>query len=131
MLFARLFGSVLLGLVLLGLGYEQEDPPSNPLEPNLAPRVAPLAPSATGTRDTLRPSVEAGNPLILNLPTELESRTVDRYALIRGPALSGVAGYSFTWITRSVEPGTYDVLLRANHPDASPDTLVLHVEVQQ
>jgi hypothetical protein len=80
--------------------------------------------------DTVRASVPAGTPLIRSLPSDLNGRPVARYTLLRGPALSGVAGRSLTWITRSVSPGTYDLRLRAAHPDAAPDTLVVRVDVQ-
>jgi len=80
--------------------------------------------------DTVRASVPAGTPLIRSLPSDLNGRPVARYTLLRGPALIGVADRSITWITRSVSPGTYDVRLRAAHPDAAPDTLVLRIEVE-
>lgn len=130
MLLARFTGLTLLGMVLLGLGLGKEKPFSSPLEPNIDPRVASDLSSVVERGDTLRPSIEAGDPLLLALPTQLEGAPVDHYALIQGPSLSGVAGHSFTWMTQSVEPGTYDVLLRAVRPESSPDTLVLRVEVQ-
>jgi hypothetical protein len=80
--------------------------------------------------DTVRSSVAAGTPLIRTLPAEVNGTPVARYTLLRGPALSGVAGRSLTWITRGVSPDTYDVRLRATRPDAAPDTLVVRVEVQ-
>jgi hypothetical protein len=92
------------------------------VEPVTAPRVA--AP------DTLRASVAAGGALVRTLPAEVGGAPVTGYAVLRGPALCGVAGRSLTWITRGVAPGTYDVRLRARHPDAAPDTLVLRVDVQ-
>ena len=80
--------------------------------------------------DTLRATVAPGRPLIRSLPAEVGGAPVTGYAVLRGPALCGVAGQSFTWIPRGTAPGTYDVRLRATHPDAAPDTLVLRVDVQ-
>jgi len=97
------------------------------VEPANSARVAA---SPSPPPDTLRSSVTAGTPLIRSLPAALNGAPVARYTLLRGPALSGVAGRSFTWITRGAAPGTYDVRLRAVHPDAAPDTLVVRVDVQ-
>jgi hypothetical protein len=80
--------------------------------------------------DTLRASAEPGTPLILTLPTELDGRSVKRYSLLRGPALSGVAGRSFTWIPQGAEPGMHEALLRGHAPNAPPDTLVLRINLQ-
>ena len=99
--------------------------PNSFVEPANAPRVA-----ASFPPDTVRSTVPAGTPLIRLLPAEVDGAPVARYTLLRGPALSGVAGRSLTWIPRGVSPGTYDVRLRAAHPDAAPDTLVVRVEVQ-
>jgi hypothetical protein len=97
------------------------------VEPANSSRVAaPTFPPA----DTVRASVPAGTPLIRPLPPDLNGGPVARYTLLRGPALSGVAGRSLTWITRNVFPGTYDLCLRAARPDAAPDTLIVRVEVQ-
>jgi hypothetical protein len=117
---------VLLGAALLLLWGARAD--AGPLvEPVTAPRVA-----AAGALppDTLRTTVAAGAPLIQPLPDALNGASVARYALLRGPSLSGVAGRSLTWITRETAPGTYDLRLRADRADAAPDTLVVRVEVQ-
>jgi hypothetical protein len=95
------------------------------LEPATAARVAGTAPP-----DTIRASVAAGTPLVRSLPSSLSGAPVARYAILNGPALSGTAGYSFTWITRGTPPGTYAIPLRATHADAPPDTLVVRVELQ-
>jgi len=94
------------------------------VEPIKAEWVARPAP------DTVRASVPAGETLILPLPSVANERDVTEYRMARGPALSGVAGRSFTWITRGTEAGTYDVLLQARHPETAPDTLVVRVDVQ-
>jgi hypothetical protein len=80
--------------------------------------------------DTLRSSTTPGTPLIRSLPAELNGAAVSRYVLLEGPALSGVAGRSFTWIPTDAEPNTYDVRLQARHPDAPADTLLLQIDVQ-
>jgi len=80
--------------------------------------------------DTVRATVTAGETLILPLPTTVDSRTVTEYRMIRGPALSGVAGRSVTWITQNPSPGRHDIHLRALHSNAGSDTLVVRVDVQ-
>lgn len=97
----------------------------SPLEPAIPPRVAGAAPP-----DTVQSSVAAGAPLVRSLPPRLNDTPVARYAVLDGPALSGTAGYSFTWITRGTAPGTYTIALEALHPDTPPDTLVVQVDVQ-
>ena len=95
------------------------------LEPTTAPGVAGAVPP-----DTVRASVVAGTPLAHPLPPSLNGAPVARYSILTGPALSGTAGYSFTWITRGTAPGTYTIPLRATHADTPPDTLVVRVELQ-
>lgn len=81
--------------------------------------------------DTVRTAVPAGRALVYTLPDAVGGRAVGTYRLLRGPALSGVAGRSLTWITRRTAPGAYTVLLEARRPDAPPDTLVVEIDVQQ
>ena len=118
---------LLLVLALLGgMGYGDAPFPGS-LEPITAPRVAlPLA----APPDTLRTSAEPGRPLILTLPAELRGQSVERYSLLQGPALSGVAGRSFTWIPQGAEPGMHEALFRIHTPEAPADTLVLRIELQ-
>ena len=117
---------VLLALGMLGPVGQKGVTAVGPFEPTTAPRVAPEAPPA----DTLRAAAEPGTPLLLPLPPTLAGRTVVRYTLLRGPALSGAAGRSFTWIPKDAAPGMHEVLLRAHRPDAPGDTLVLRVDLQ-
>ncbi len=120
--------AILLGvLVVLGLA----PPPATPgsLEPSSTLRVAPSA-APPPPSDTLRSSSPVGTPLLLSLPATLNDVPVTRYTILRGPSLSGVAGQSFTWIPRDIDPGTYDVQLRAHHPNAEPDTLVLRIDIE-
>jgi len=84
----------------------------------------------TGPPDTLRASAEPDTPLILTLPAELNGRPVGRYSILRGPALSGVAGRSFTWIPKGAEPGLHEALLRTHGPHAMADTLVIRIDLQ-
>jgi hypothetical protein len=111
-------------VVALGtLGLSSPAPTSTEVEPAAASRVAqPPAPP-----DTLQAEATTGPPLILSLPAELGEAPVSRYTLLRGPALSGVAGRSFTWIPTDAAPGTYTAHLQARRPDAAPDTLVVEV----
>lgn len=89
-----------------------------------------VAESESVPPDTLQTSVRAGTPVILSLPAEIGNRPVARYTVVSGPALSGVAGRSFTWITRGVTPGTYRVPIKADHPETRPDTVVVEIDVQ-
>ena len=118
----RLGALLVAAFVLLAAG-----PAFVSVEPVTAPRVA--APAVPAS-DTLRASVAAGSPLVRSLPAEVGGTSVTGYAVLRGPALCGVAGRSFSWITRGTAPGTYDVRLRATHPNAAPDTLVLRIDVR-
>jgi hypothetical protein len=113
-------------LLFLLLGPEPDPLGTGLFEPALAPRVA----AHRAAPDTLRTTATPGTPLILPLPETLRDAPVTRYTVRRGPALSGVAGRSFTWIPRGTAPGTYDVLLHAHHPDARPDTLVVRIDLQ-
>ena len=88
------------------------------------------ASSSFAPPDTVTSTVTAGTPLVRPLPTSLQDAPVARYTVLKGPSLSGAAGYSFTWITRDTAPGTYTIPLRADHPDAASDTLVVQVNVQ-
>ncbi|MFO8100409.1 MAG: hypothetical protein R6T83_12410 [Salinibacter sp.] len=122
----RIVGTAALGIGLLLLGVGHPTPSHGPLEPADKARVA----RATGAPDTLTATVGAGDALILSLPDATRGTTVASYRMLRGPALSGVAGRSLTWITRDVAPGTYTLLLQARRPGADPDTMVVRVEVQ-
>lgn len=114
----------LLTLLILGATL-----PSAPFQPTTAPRVA-TAPSTPQVPDTLRASAERDTPLILSLPSSVENRSVAEYRLLRGPALSGVAGRSFTWIPHGAHPGRYEAMLGVRHPDPPPDTLVIRIDLQ-
>jgi len=115
--------SLIAILLLLGMA----SGPASSVEPAKSAWVAEIGALPP---DTVRTSIPAGTPLIQTLPSDLNERPVTRYTLLRGPALSGVAGRSLTWITRGVSPGTYDLRLRAARPDAAADTLVVRVDVQ-
>ena len=114
----------LLAVCLLGVVGNGGVTSPAPFEPTSGPRVAPVL-----SPDTLRTSAEPGTPLILTLPSELDGRSVEHYTLLRGPALSGVAGRSFTWIPGGADPGVHEALLRPHAPDAPPDTLVLRIDL--
>jgi len=119
-------GALVSSLLLLGLS------PSPPLpslvEPTESLRVAPTL--RLPSSDTLRADATSETPLLLSLPSELGDAPVARYTMLQGPALSGVAGRSFTWIPNGSNPGTYEVRLHAHHPDTAPDTLVLRIDLQ-
>lgn len=124
----RWFPVGVLVAALLLLGLKQTTPRLSISNPSAAPRVAEAEPALLPP-DTLRASTTAGTPLIRSLPAQLNNTPVSRYMILEGPALSGVAGRSFTWIPKSTDPGTYDVRLQAQHPDAPADTLVLLIEL--
>lgn len=116
-----------LALGLLGLGRNGDGTSSGSFEPTTERRVAA---TLSTLPDTLRTSADPGTPLILTLPAKLNGRSVERYTLLRGPSLSGVAGRSFTWIPEGAEPGTHEALLRTHAPDAPADTLVVRIDLQ-
>ena len=120
-------GAVLLAV--LGLGPTFSPPVSANVEPTAAAWVAP----ALGSHlpDTLRTNATTDAPLILSLPAELGGAPVSRYTVLRGPALCGVAGRSFTWVAPGTDPGTYDIRLHAHHADVQPDTLVVQITLTQ
>jgi hypothetical protein len=116
---------VTLGIGLCLLGVVPADSTPRTVEPVAAPWVAQTSPP-----DTLESRVVAGEALIRTLPGTTNGSPVASYRMLQGPALSGVAGRSLTWITRDIAPGTYTLCLQAQRPDAGPDTLVVRVEVQ-
>ncbi len=118
----RLGSALTLGLLLFGTAPELP----RGVEPPQRHRVAD---TSTAPLDTLTVSGSAGTPLVRTLPEEVDGTTVVRYVVIDGPALSGAAGRSFTWIPRNAAPGTYDIRLQATHPDTTPDTLLLQVDL--
>ena len=127
MRFVQSVAGLLLVLSLLGLSGNADVTSMGPLEPDADLRVAA---TIVPLRDTVRASAKRGTPLILTLPAKLNGRPVERYSLLRGPALSGVAGRSFTWIPEGAGPGIHEALLRAHAPDAPPDTLVAQINLQ-
>ena len=120
-------GALLVALVVLGAA--PSSLVSLEVEPAAASRVARA--SIAAPPDTLRENATTDTPLILSLPADLDGAPITRYTVLRGPALCGVAGRSFTWIPNGTAPGTYDVLLHAHPPDAEPDTLVVQIDLTQ
>ena len=116
----------LFAVGLLGLAGNAGVAPPDALEPATGSRVAP----ATVSPETLRTTADPETSLILSLPAEVGGQPVERYTLLRGPALSGVAGRSFTWIPRGTDPGIHEALLQTQSPDAPADTLVLRIDLQ-
>ncbi|WP_457651282.1 hypothetical protein [Rhodocaloribacter sp.] len=80
--------------------------------------------------DTLRPTVRAGETLILALPDSLDARPVAAYAVVRAPALSWLVDRSFLWRTRPGDAGTHRFLFEAAFAEAPPETLVVRVNVE-
>jgi hypothetical protein len=135
-------GALVSSLLLLSLTSAPRE-----IEPTASPRVAPAPFPTHGNRifaataapavlqrqnvgaDTIQADAAAGTPLVLSLPSEIGEAPVARYTVLQGPSLCGVAGRSFTWITEGTDPGTHDIRLRAHHPDAQPDTLVVRIEL--
>ena len=118
---------LLLALGLLGLGGNGDVTSTGSFEPSTGPRVAA---HVTAFPDTIRTTAAPNTPLLLPLPTELQGEPVERYTLLHGQALSGVAGRSFTWIPEGASPDIYEARLQAHGPDAAPpDTLVLRIDL--
>lgn len=86
----------------------------------------PPAPSADGfASDTVRLSIESGEPLVTALPGE-SSWT---FRTLRAPALSWLVGRSFYWKTLPGERGREFVLIERRYRSEPQDTLVLVVDV--
>ena len=122
----RVFLPALATSLLGAAGLGAISSPTSP-EPNSPSRVA-SGPSRLA--DTVRASVDSDTPLTLMLPDTLNGRSVARYSLLHGPALSGVAGRSFAWIPQGAAPGMHHAHLRAESTDAPPDTLVVQIHFQ-
>lgn len=116
---ATTLGSLPLTHESLSLGHEEALQPTRGA--SVARRAAP---------DTLRRTVQAGEPLVMALPDRHDTTGVDHYTLLRGPALCGVAGRSLAWATHSSDAGTHTLLLRPVAGSPLPDTLAVVVRVQ-
>lgn len=114
-----------LTLCLLLLGVTSGSPVPTPSPRTHGTPIRPAAPP-----DTLTTTIPKGTPLVRSLPDTVGGTPVTQYAVLNGPALCGTAGRSFTWIPRDAAPGPHPIRLKANHPDASPDTLILRVNVE-
>jgi hypothetical protein len=103
-------------------------------EPDLA--LQPREPQFEGqgfissARDTLWNRIRGGEILIMSLPGELGGEDVERYSLVRAPALSWLIDRSFMWRTLTEDVGTHEVLLHAAVDSISTDTLVLSIVVE-
>lgn len=94
------------------------------------PRHSSDAPGTETVPDTVTASTPQNTPLILSLPANLKDRPVTQYEVLRGPALCGVAGQSFTWIPRAAENPPYYATLQAVHPNPPSDTLVVRMNIE-
>lgn len=88
------------------------------------------APVTSAVPDTVTASTPQDTPLILSLPGRLQDRPVTHYKVLRGPALCGVAGHSFTWIPRGAQNPPYYATLQAMHPNPPSDTLVVRMDIE-
>ncbi len=95
-----------------------------------AERGAPAGPyaEATAAADTIHATVQAGQTLILALP-ERAGRAEASYEVLEAPALSWLVDRSFMWRTLERERGTLPVRFLRRAGDATPDTLVVLVEI--
>ncbi|NBC86662.1 MAG: hypothetical protein GVY25_10775 [Bacteroidetes bacterium] len=111
-----------VGMLILGFTVEPAD----------AIRPVPERPlsRAVADRDTLRQTVQAGESLILTLPGQVNGRPVSRYELIRGPALSSVAGRSLLWVTRRGDTGRHQIDLVAEADGSPVDTVRVEISVE-
>lgn len=93
-----------------------------------APTISrPARHQAQSVGDTLTVRVDAGEPLIASLPPTVGGEPVERYRLLRAPALASVAGRSLLWVTRPDDAGTQHLRIAAHGTSTPPDTL--HIEV--
>ena len=74
--------------------------------------------------DTLWNRIRGGDILIVALPVELQRRHVERYSIVRAPALSWLVDRSFMWRTLPDDEGRHEVLIRADFDPASSDSLL-------
>ena len=82
--------------------------------------------------DTIQATASIDTPFITLLPEQVGGRPASAYRLLRGPALSGVAGRSITWVPRSADAGATRLLVLRTVPPAdtlAPDTLVVRIDV--
>lgn len=91
--------------------------------PDVTPRPA-MSPA-----DTMTVEVEAGQPLITDLPSRYGGRPIRAYRIARAPALASVAGESLLWVTRPGDEGQHDIALLAQTVDAPADTVWVRVNV--
>ncbi|MDX1440397.1 MAG: hypothetical protein R3284_10895 [Rubricoccaceae bacterium] len=80
--------------------------------------------------DTLFQTVQAGEPLIVQLPEAFQGQPVE-YRVIQAPALSWLVDRSFYWRTLPSERGTLPVLIERTVRGLPSDTLVLMVEIRR
>jgi len=80
--------------------------------------------------DTLTVNVEAGRPLITDLPSRYRGQPIRAYRIARAPALASVAGQSLLWITASEDVGQHDIALLAQTSGPSADAVWVRVNVQ-
>ena len=92
--------------------------------PDATTPVRPAVPA-----DTMTVEVEAGQPLITDLPSRYGGRPIRAYRIARAPALASVAGESLLWITHPGDVGQHDIALLAQTVDAPPDTVWVRVNV--
>lgn len=86
--------------------------------------------SASHPADTLSVDVEAGRPLITDLPSRYRGQPIRAYRIARAPALASVAGQSLLWITRSEDVGQHEIALLAQTSRAPADTVWVRVNVK-
>lgn len=101
-----------------------------PLSARSSLQTAPSVERSTPQADTLRYSITAGEPLIVQLPSEVRGRETS-YRLLRGPALSWLVDRSFFWRTLRTENGMMHVLIEQRASGMDSNTLVLAIQVGQ
>ena len=90
----------------------------------------PRAEAHPAASDTLRYRVQAGDPLIVALPAQVDGREAT-YRLLDAPALSWLVDRSFLWRTTPGERGQLPVLIERRAEGVPPETVVLLVEIVQ
>ena len=114
--------AALNAVLLFGLAFQNPPDATSPTDPTALP-------AGISRADTMTVQVEAGQPLITDLPSRYGGRPIRAYRIARAPALASVAGESLLWVTRSGDEGQHDIALLAQTVNAPADTVWVRVNV--
>ena len=125
---SALLFAALSAVLLFGLAFQHPSDAAPPLDSVSLPDAA-SPPASISHADTMTVQVEAGQPLITDLPSRYGGRPIRAYRIARAPALASVAGESLLWVTRPGDKGQHDIALLAQTVNAPADTVWVRVNV--